>query len=139
LRQDPELVTSAADEIVRWVTPVMDFRRQVMKDVELGGVQMRKGDKVIMYYVSANRDEAAFEDPFAFDIARDPNPHVGFGGGGAHFCLGRHLALQEIQVMFEALARRVERFEPLGEPRRMRSHFLNGLKALPVRLIPAES
>ena len=139
LRQDPELVTSAADEIVRWVTPVMDFRRTVMRDVELGGVQMRKGDKVIIYYASANRDEAAFEDPFSFDIGRDPNPHVGFGGGGAHFCLGRHLALQEIQVMFEALAKRVERFEPLGEPRRMRSHFLNGLKGLPVRLIPAES
>ena len=137
LRKDPSLVATAADEIVRWVTPVMDFRRTVMQDVELGGVQMRKGDKVIIYYASANRDENAFPDPFTFDIGRDPNPHVGFGGGGPHFCLGRHLALQEIQVMFEALARRVERFEPLGPPRRMRSHFLNGLKGLPVRVVPA--
>jgi cholest-4-en-3-one 26-monooxygenase len=139
LRDNPSLVSTAADEIVRWVTPVMDFRRTAMKDVELGGVQIHKGDKVIIYYASANRDESVFTDPYSFDIGRDPNPHVGFGGGGPHFCLGRHLALQEIEVMFGQLARRVERFEPLGDARRMRSHFLNGLKGLPVRLVPATS
>jgi cholest-4-en-3-one 26-monooxygenase len=139
VKDDPSLVAPAADEIVRWVTPVIDFRRTVMRDVELGGVQLRKGDKVLIYYASANRDESVFNDPFAFDVGRNPNPHVGFGGGGPHFCLGRHLALLEIQIMFETLVRRVDRFEPLGPPARMRSHLINGLKALPVRLVPAAS
>jgi cholest-4-en-3-one 26-monooxygenase len=92
---------------------------------------------VIIYYTSANRDESVFADPFTFDIGRDPNPHLGFGGGGPHFCLGRHLALLEIEIMFEALARRVESLEFAGPPQRMRSHFLNGLKELSVNLQPA--
>jgi cholest-4-en-3-one 26-monooxygenase len=137
LKADPSLAPKAADEVVRWVTPVMDFRRTAMADVDLGGTSIKRGDKVIIYYASANRDEAVFENPDVFDIGRDPNPHLGFGGGGPHFCLGRHLALLEIEVMLEGLVRRVERFEPAGVPRRMRSHFLNGLKELPVRLVPA--
>ena len=137
LRADRSLAKTAADEIVRWVTPVMDFRRTAMKDVELGGVTIKAGDKVIIYYTSANRDESVFTDPFTFDIGRDPNPHLGFGGGGPHFCLGRHLALLEIEIMFEALARRVERLDFASAPQRMRSHFLNGLKELQISLQPA--
>jgi cytochrome P450 len=137
LGADRSLAKTAADEIVRWVTPVMDFRRTAMKDVELGGVTIKAGDKVIIYYTSANRDESVFADPFTFDIGRDPNPHLGFGGGGPHFCLGRHLALLEIEIMFESLARRVESLEFASPPQRMRSHFLNGLKDLKINLQPA--
>ena len=134
LKRRPELIGSAADEIVRWVTPVMDFRRTATRDVEVGGTLIREGEKVIIYYSSANRDEAVFTDPFRFDITRDPNPHIAFGGGGPHFCLGRHLAKLEIEQMLGALVRHVDRVEITGPVSRLRSNFINGIKSMPVRL-----
>jgi cholest-4-en-3-one 26-monooxygenase len=137
LKADPAgLKATAAEEIVRWVSPVMDFRRTVMADTELSGVKLKKGDKVIMYYPSANRDELVFENPNTFDIGRDPNPHIGFGGGGPHFCLGRHLAKLEMELMLESLARKVDRVELTGPIDRLRSNFINGIKSMPVRIIP---
>ncbi|MEU7837992.1 MULTISPECIES: cytochrome P450 [unclassified Nonomuraea] len=136
LRADPELARSAAEEIVRWVTPTKVFRRTAMADVELGGRTVRVGEKMVMHLTSANRDEAVFDAPFTFDIGRDPNPHLGFGGGGPHFCLGRHLALLEIELMFRTLAERVARFEISGPIQRLRSYQFNGITDLPVRLIP---
>ncbi len=94
---------TAVEEIVRWATPVIHFRRTASADTELGGQQIREGDKVVMFYNSANRDAKVFDDPFRFDLKRDPNDHVGFGAGGPHFCLGANLARREIRVMFEEL------------------------------------
>ena len=136
LKADPAgLKATAAEEIIRWVSPVMDFRRTVMADTELSGVKLKKGDKVIMYYPSANRDELVFDNPNTFDIGRDPNPHIGFGGGGPHFCLGRHLAKLEMELMLEALARKVDRVELTAPIDRLRSNFINGIKSMPVRII----
>jgi cholest-4-en-3-one 26-monooxygenase len=138
LKADPAgLKATAADEIVRWVSPVMDFRRTVVSDTVLGGQQLKAGDKVIMYYPSANRDESVFQDPMTFDIGRDPNPHIGFGGGGPHFCLGRHLAKLELEMILESLARKVDKVELTGPVSRLRSNFINGIKAMPVRITPA--
>jgi cholest-4-en-3-one 26-monooxygenase len=135
LKADPEgLKATAADEIVRWVSPVMDFRRTVVTDTVLGGQQLKAGDKVIMYYSSANRDETVFENPLTFDIGRDPNPHIGFGGGGPHFCLGRHLAKLELELMLEHLAKKVDLVELTGPVNRLRSNFINGIKHMPVRI-----
>ena len=106
LHADPAAARPAADEIVRWVTPGECFRRTATQDTELGGQQIKEGDKVVICYSSANRDEEVFDDPDTFDIGRDPNPHIGFGGGGPHFCLGRHLAKLEIERMFESLPAR---------------------------------
>jgi cholest-4-en-3-one 26-monooxygenase len=137
LKADPAgLKATAAEEIVRWVSPVMDFRRTVMADTELSGVKLKAGDKVIMYYPSANRDETVFENANTFDIGRDPNPHIGFGGGGPHFCLGRHLAKLEMELMLESLARKVARVELTGPIDRLRSNFINGIKSMPVRIPP---
>jgi cholest-4-en-3-one 26-monooxygenase len=137
LKADPAgLKATAAEEIVRWVSPVMDFRRTVMADTELSGVKLKAGDKVIMYYPSANRDETVFENANTFDIGRDPNPHIGFGGGGPHFCLGRHLAKLEMELMLESLARKVARVELTGPIDRLRSNFINGIKSMPVRITP---
>jgi cholest-4-en-3-one 26-monooxygenase len=138
LRADPAgLARKAADEMVRWVSPVMAFRRTATRDIELGGQLIRENDKILMYYPSANFDETVFENPHTFDVGRDPNPHVGFGGGGPHFCLGRHLALLEIEIMYRTLARRVARVEATAAPRRLRSNFINGIKEMQVRLVPA--
>jgi cholest-4-en-3-one 26-monooxygenase len=112
----------------------MYFRRNATCDVELGGQLIRAGDKISLWYVSANRDEAVFADPFRFDIGRDPNPHIAFGGGGPHFCLGAQLARLEIRVLLEELARRAPRIAALGAPDRLRSNFIGGIKHLPVRL-----
>jgi cholest-4-en-3-one 26-monooxygenase len=138
LKSRPELISSAADEIVRWVTPVVDFRRTTTQDVEIGGVLIPEGEKVIIYYASANRDESVFTDPFTFDITRDPNPHIAFGGGGPHFCLGRHLAKLEIERMLAALITHVDKIEITGPVNRLRSNFINGIKSMPVRLTPAD-
>ena len=137
LLADPGLVPTAAEEIVRWVSPVNLFRRTVTSDTELAGQAMAEGDKVVVFYASANRDERVFADPQEFDIAREPNPHIGFGGGGPHFCLGRHLAALELRVLFQALADRMPDIEPDGEPSRLRSNFLNGIKHMPVRFTPS--
>ncbi|WP_307874568.1 cytochrome P450 [Frankia nepalensis] len=137
LRSDPDLAPLAADEIVRWVSPVNAFRRTATKDVELGGELISEGDKVVVFYSSANFDETVFADPLAFDIGRTPNPQIGFGGGGPHFCLGRHLAMHEIEIMFRTLAERIHRVELTGPVRRLRSNFINGITEMPVRLIPA--
>ncbi len=127
------MIETATEEILRWATPVLYFRRNATTDFELKGHQISEGDKVTLWYISANRDEDVFEDSFAFDIGRTPNDHVAFGGGGPHFCLGAQLARLEIRVLFEELAKRVSRVEPLEGPDRLRSNFIGGIKHLPVR------
>jgi cholest-4-en-3-one 26-monooxygenase len=134
LVQDPSLVANATEEIVRWASPVMYFRRNVTEDTEIRGQALKAGEKVTIYYISANRDEDVFEDPFTFDIHRDPNPHIGFGGGGPHHCLGANLARLEIRVLFEELAQRCPNIEQVGDAERLRSNFINGIKHLPVKL-----
>jgi cholest-4-en-3-one 26-monooxygenase len=131
---DPDRHTAGmTEEILRWATPVMYFRRNATRDFELRGETIKDGDKIALYYISANRDEDVFDDPFAFDIERDPNPHIAFGGGGPHFCLGAQLARMEIHVLFEEMAKRVKRVEGLGPPDRLRSNFIGGIKHLPVQ------
>jgi cholest-4-en-3-one 26-monooxygenase len=134
LKDDPSLVPSATEEILRWASPVMYFRRNVTRDVEVNGHKFKAGDKVSIWYTSANRDESVFENPFTFNIKRTPNEHVAFGGGGPHFCLGANLARMEMNMMFEELVRRVDSVEQVGEAQRLRSNFVNGLKHLPVRM-----
>ncbi|HEX4815700.1 MAG TPA: cytochrome P450 [Nonomuraea sp.] len=129
---DPTLAGTAADEIVRWVSPVNMFRRTSTTDQVLGGQPIKADDKVVVFYGSANRDSSVFPDAETFDIGRTPNPHIGFGGGGAHFCLGNHLAKLELRVLFEQLARRHPRLRQTGPARRLRSNFINGIKELPV-------
>lgn len=133
LCSDPDrYIDGAVEEILRWATPVMYFRRNATADFELRGKTIKAGDKISMWYISANRDEEAFEEPFRFDITRDPNPHVAFGGGGPHFCLGAQLARMEIKVMFEELARRAPDIRALGSPDRLRSNWIAGIKHLHV-------
>ena len=130
-------IHGATEEILRWASPVMFFRRNARQDFELRGQSIKAGEKISLWYISANRDEDVFTDPFAFDVTRDPNPHIAFGGGGPHFCLGAQLARLEIRLLFEELAARVPRLEALGRPDRLRSNFIGGIKHLPVRLRPA--
>lgn len=134
LRADPSLIPSAVEEMLRWATPVNNFVRTATCDVELHGVQIKEGDAVCMLYASANRDEDVFTDPFTFDIHRNPNPHVTFGGGGPHFCLGFNLAKMEMRVLFEQLVAQVSTIELLGDVPKLRSSFVHGIKKLPVRL-----
>jgi cytochrome P450 len=128
---------SAIEEIVRWATPVIHFRRTASRDTELGGQEIKAGQKVVMWYNSANRDALKFDDPFRFDIGREPNEHLGYGGGGPHFCLGANLARREIGVMFEELFRRLPDIEVSGEPDRLLSAFIHGIKRMPCRFTPA--
>jgi cytochrome P450 len=135
LADDPQLIwRTGADEILRWASPVLHFRRTATRDVELRGKTIRVGDKVVVWYVSANFDEEVFEDPYRFDVGRSPNRHVVFGGGGPHYCLGAHLAKLEVQVMFELLLPRIADMELTGPAERMRSNFTNALKRMPVRV-----
>ena len=129
---------TAVEEIVRISSPVIHFRRTVTTDgVRLGDHEFSAGDKVVLWYNSANRDEEVFTDPDRFDVTRDPNPHVGFGGPGPHFCLGAHLARREIGVMFRQLLTRLPDIEATDEPDRLRTNFVNGIKHLPCTYTPA--
>ena len=119
---------TAADEIIRWATPVSAFQRTALEDTELSGVQIKKGQRVVMSYRSANFDEEVFEHPHTFDILRDPNPQVGFGGTGAHYCIGANLARMTINLIFNAVADRMPDLKPIGEPERLMSGWLNGIK-----------
>ncbi len=119
---------TAADEIVRWATPVTAFQRTAIRDTELSGVPIKAGQRVVMFYRSANFDEEVFDDPFTFDILRDPNPHVGFGGSGVHYCIGANLARMTINLIFNAVADHMPDLAPLGTPERLRSGWLNGIK-----------
>ncbi len=135
LAADPGLLTSAVEEMLRWVTPVIHFRRTATRDVELRGQTIQEGDKVVLYYSSANRDEDVFPNPNAFDVGRTPNDHLAFGIG-QHSCLGINLARLEIRVMFEEILRRMPDVALAGEVRRLRSNFINGVKAMPVTFTP---
>jgi cytochrome P450 len=131
-----ELTPTAVEEIVRWASPVIYMRRTLTRDFELSGTKMAAGDKVALYYNSANRDESRFDNPWAFDVARDPNPHLGFGGGGAHFCLGANLARREIRVAFDELRREIPDITVTDKPARLLSQFIHGIKRLPVSWTP---
>jgi len=119
---------SAADEIVRWATPVTAFQRTALEDYELSGVTIKKGQRVLMFYRSANFDEEVFDDPFSFNIMRNPNPHVGFGGTGEHYCIGANLARMTINIMFNAIADHMPDLSSVSTPERLRSGWLNGIK-----------
>jgi cytochrome P450 len=134
LKADPTLVASGVEEMLRWGTPVNNFLRTATGDVELHGVQIKEGDSVVMLYASANRDEDVFADPFRFDVTRNPNPHVTFGGGGPHFCLGFNLAKLEMRILFEELIAQVDSVALAGEVTKLRSAFIHGIKQLPVTL-----
>ena len=135
LLADPSLISSAVEEMLRWVTPVMYFRRTATKDTEIRGVKIKENDKVVMYYTSANRDEEVFPNADVFDVSRTPNEHMAFGGG-QHFCLGASLARLEIRVMFEEILRRMPDIELNGNVRRLQSNFINGFKAIPIKFTP---
>ncbi|HXW34247.1 MAG TPA: cytochrome P450 [Acidimicrobiales bacterium] len=122
---------TAVDEIVRWASPVIFMRRTVTQKTELSGQEFAEGDKVLLFYNSANRDEEIFDEPYKFDVSRHPNPHLGFGAAGPHFCLGAHLARREIMVMFRELFARTPNLVATAEPDRLRSNFINGIKHLP--------
>jgi cholest-4-en-3-one 26-monooxygenase len=131
-RYKAERPATAADEIVRWATPVVAFQRTAKVDAELGGQQIKAGQRVGIFYSSANFDETVFDAPERFDIGRDPNPHLGFGGSGAHFCLGASLARLEIDLIFNAIAEHMPDISRAGPERRLRSGWLNGIKEFPV-------
>ena len=119
---------TAADEIIRWASPITAFQRTALVDTELGGVEIEKGQRLVLYYRSANFDEDVFDDPQRFDILRDPNPHLGFGGTGAHYCVGANLARMTIDLMFNAIADHLPDLTPVAEPERLRSSMINGIK-----------
>lgn len=130
------LTPTAVEEIVRWASPVVYMRRTLTRDFKLSGTKMKAGDKATLWYNSANRDESTFENPWVFDVARTPNAHFGFGGGGAHFCLGANLARREIRVVFDELRREIPDIVATDEPARLLSQFIHGIKTLPVAWTP---
>ena len=130
------IAPTAVEEIVRWATPVIHFRRTATADTTIGDQRIAEGDKVVMWYESANRDERAFDDPFTFDVTRTPNEHVGFGAGGPHFCLGANLARREITVMFEELFRWLPDIRATDQPDYLRSGFIHGIKRMPCEFTP---
>ena len=125
---------TAPDEIIRWATPALYFRRTATRDFEMHGKTVREGDKVLLWWSSGNRDEEAFEDPFRVNLFRTPNRHVSFGQGGPHVCLGMHLARLEVRILFQELAKRITAIEPTGPHKFLRSNFVGGIKELPVRM-----
>jgi len=131
-----ELLPSAVEELLRYVSPVVHMRRTATRDTELGGKQIREGDKVVIFYGSANRDEAHFPDPDRFDITRTPNDHLAFGGGGPHYCLGAHIARVEIKAMLRQILTRLPDIEPAGPAVPLPSIFISGPQSLPVRFTP---
>jgi len=133
LHENPALLDVAVEEILRWASPVLHFRRTALTDTAIHGQPIKAGDKVVMWHISANRDEDVFDDPFSFDITRSPNEHVAFGGGGPHFCLGANLARMELRLLFRELLDRVPDMTMTGEPQMLRSNFIGGIKHLPVK------
>jgi cytochrome P450 len=131
---DASIDRTAVEEIVRWTSPITWMRRTATQDGELNGLRFSAGDKFLLFYAAANRDPEVFADPHVLELTRDPNPHVGFGGHGPHFCLGAHLARREIAVTFRGLLEKLPDLEVTGEPDRLRNSFVNGLKRLPARL-----
>jgi cholest-4-en-3-one 26-monooxygenase len=133
LRSEPARIPVAVEELLRWVTPVTHFARTLTVDIEIGGQPMTAGEQVLLWYISANRDEDVFAHPDQLDVTREPNPHVAFGSGGPHFCLGAHLARLEAICLFEALIDKLPRLEVAGPVERLQSHFINGVKHLPLK------
>jgi cholest-4-en-3-one 26-monooxygenase len=135
LCRDPsqDRMTRAVEEILRWASPILYFRRTASRDTELRGKTIRAGDRVVMWYASANRDADAFPDPYRFDVDRWPNEHVTFGGGGPHFCLGASLARMELRLIFTELVTRLPAMELAGPVEMLRSNFIGGIKHMPVR------
>ena len=127
----------AVEEILRWASPVLHFRRTVMEETSIGGQDVAKGDKVVLWYISANRDEDVFDEPFTFDITRSPNEHIAFGGGGVHYCLGANLAKMELYLIFREILERIPDMHLAGEPQMLRSNFIGGIKHMPVAFTPS--
>jgi cholest-4-en-3-one 26-monooxygenase len=137
LKSDPErLMDDAVEEVLRWASPVLHFRRTATVDAEIRGQQIKAGDRVVIWHISANRDEEVWADPFTFDITRSPNPHVAFGGGGSHFCLGANLARMELKLILTELVTRLPDMQLAGEPQRLLSNFIGGIKHMPVKWTP---
>lgn len=136
LIEDPSLIDIAVEEIIRWVTPVMWFRRTPTVDTEIRGVPVKEGEKVVLWYASGSRDEELIADPMRFDVTRQPNHHQGFGGGGRHFCLGAPLARLELKLVFPEILRRLPDLELAGPVGRTRSNWVNGFTSLPVSFTP---
>jgi cytochrome P450 len=135
--ENQAVTPTAVEEIVRWSTPVIHFRRTASREAVIGGQEIGEGEKVVLFYNSANRDVSKFKDPDRFDVRRTPNEHVGFGAGGPHFCLGAHLARREIAVMFDELFRRLPDIEVTGSPDMLQSAFIHGIKRMPCAFTPA--
>ena len=138
LRENPSLLDSAVEEVLRWASPVLHFRRTATQDTVINGQPIAKDDKVVMWYISANRDETVYQDPFTFDITRSPNEHVAFGGGGTHFCLGANLARAELRILFAELIERIGDMKMTKEPDILRSNFIGGVKHMPVQFTPGK-
>ena len=134
LRDDPSLMPLATEEILRYGSPTMHFRRTAQEDLQIHDTTIHRGDKVVVWFVSGNFDEETFPDAERFDVGRDPNPHMAFGSGGPHVCLGAHLARLEVRVMFEEMVPRLKNLEITGPVERLRSNFINGIKHMPVRV-----
>jgi cholest-4-en-3-one 26-monooxygenase len=133
LVENPEMLDTAVEEILRWASPVLHFRRTAMADTVINGQEIAKDDKVVMWYISANRDENVFDDPYTFDITRQENEHVAFGGGGTHYCLGANLARAELRILFAELLERVPDMQMTADPQILRSNFIGGVKHMPVK------
>lgn len=134
MRSDGAIWETAGDEIIRWATPAIYFRRTATEDVEMHGKTIRAGDKILYWFASGNRDESAFEDPFRVNLSRKPNRHLSFGQGGPHVCLGMWLARLEVKILFQELAKRLRSIEAAGPHKFLRSNFVGGIKELPVRI-----
>ncbi len=129
---NPTTLNGAIEEVVRWASPVYHFRRTATEDVEMYGQEIKANDKVVIWYISANRDEDVFTDPYRFDATRSPNPHIAFGGGGPHFCLGANLARMELRLIFREILERLDDIQLVGQPELLRSNFVGGIKHMPV-------